>query len=146
MKCEVQYLSDVCIYRFAPVFLKAVQGFLRHRAAESGSDLENLPDAVQRTLAMLRSGLRVEEVAEKRRLNAGTIAQHIQIALEQGVALARERFVREELYDAVKEFLQIRPEAFLKDIRAAMYGEVEWYELRIAAAFVRTERESESTR
>ncbi len=143
MKREVQHLSDVCIYRFAPMFLKAVQGFLRHRAAESGSDLESLPDAVQRTLVMLRSGLRVEEVAEKRRLNPGTIAQHIQIALEQGVALPRERFVREELYDAVKEFLQIRPEAFLKDIRAAMYGEVEWYELRIAAAFVRTERSAE---
>lgn len=143
MKREVRYLSDVCLYRFAPIFLQAVQGFLRHRAAENGLDASTLPDAVQRTLAMLRSGLTVEETAHKRHLNVGTVAQHIQVAVEQGVMLERGRFVREELYAVVKEFLQIRPDAFLKDIRAAVHGEVEWYELRIAAAFARSERETQ---
>ncbi|MCU0424459.1 MAG: RecQ family ATP-dependent DNA helicase [Candidatus Kapabacteria bacterium] len=139
MKREVRYLSDVCIYRFAPQFLKLVQEYIRRKAAQNGTDAGELPDNVQRSLEMLRSGMSVEEVAEKRHLNAGTIAQHIQIALEQGVVLPRERFVREELYAAVKEFLQIRPEAFLKDIRQAIHGDVEWWELRVAAAFVRGE-------
>ena len=140
MKREVRYLSNVCLSRFAPIFLKAVQGFLRHRAQESGLDSVNVPEAVQRTLELLRSGLSVREVAEKRRLNVGTVAQHIQVALEQGVMLPRERFVSENLYATVRDFLRIRPDAFLKDIRAAIHGEVEWYELRIASAFVRSEQ------
>lgn len=139
MKREVWYLSDVCLYRFAPQFLKLVQEYIRQRATHNSTDTAILPDNVQRSLEMLRSGLGVEEVAEKRNLNVGTIAQHIQIAIEQGVMLPRERYVREELYATVKEFLAIRPEAFLKDLRQAVHGEVEWWELRIAAAFVRAE-------
>lgn len=139
MKREVRYLSDVCLYRFAPQFLKLVQEYIRQRATHNSTDTAILPDNVQRSLEMLRSGLGVEEVAEKRNLNVGTIAQHIQLAIEQGVILPRERYVREELYATVKEFLAIRPEAFLKDLRQAVHGEVEWWELRIAAAFVRAE-------
>jgi hypothetical protein len=72
-------------------------------------------------------------------LNAGTIAQHIQSALEEGVQLRRETYVTDELYFPVQDFVRIRPDAFLKDIRAILVQECDWAELRIAAAFARRE-------
>jgi hypothetical protein len=63
--------------------------------------------------------------------------------LEEGVHLERERFVQPPLYDAVEQILAVRPEAFLKDIKMllpAEYSAAEWWELRVAAAFVRSAR------
>jgi hypothetical protein len=49
-------------------------------------------------------------------------------------------YVRDEIYEQTREFLRARPDAFLKDIRAALALDVDWHELRIAAAFARAER------
>ncbi|TAE27844.1 MAG: RecQ family ATP-dependent DNA helicase [Candidatus Kapaibacterium sp.] len=139
MKREVRHLGQVCMLRFAPLFLKAVQGFIAHESAQNGNDMYTLAPAVRTTIEMLRGGMSLQEVAEKRRLTVETLAQHIQSALEQGTSLRREDYVAEELYLIIRDYLRIRPDAFLKDIRAMLHTETEWHILRIAAAFARRE-------
>lgn len=139
MKREVRHLNQLCTVRFAPMFLTIVKAFLAHEASKTGDDLYNCSPTVRTTIEMLRAGCSLEDVAAKRRLNEGTIAQHIQSALEQGVSLRRETYVADALYFPVLDFLRIRPDAFLKDIRAVIVEECEWAELRIATAFARRE-------
>lgn len=139
MKREVRHLNQYCTVRFAPIFLPIVQAFISHEAAKNGDDLYKLSATVRASIELLRTGLSLEDVAEQRHLTLGTIAQHIQSALEQGVQLKRESYVADDLYFVVLDFLRIRPDAFLKDVRAVMQKEYDWAELRIATAFARRE-------
>jgi ATP-dependent DNA helicase RecQ len=149
MRREVRNLSDLCTMRFAPLFLAAVRDFMSERAATTGDDMCTLAETVRRTVELLRAGEVPETVADKRGVNVRTVGQHIEVALEEGVHLERERFVQPPLYDAVQQILAVRPEAFLKDIKMLLPAELsgaEWWELRVAAAFVRTERRERSLR
>jgi ATP-dependent DNA helicase RecQ len=140
VKRETRYASNLFLHRFAPVFLAAVEEFLRQKAVQNGDDLATLPESVRRSVEMLRAGETLAAVATKRHIAEATVAQHIQTALEHGVQLERRLYVRDEIYEQTREFLRARPDAFLKDIRAALALDVDWHELRIAAAFARAER------
>ncbi|MCS6808622.1 MAG: helix-turn-helix domain-containing protein, partial [Bacteroidota bacterium] len=136
---ELQYSSNIFIYRCAPRLLDIVRTYVRQQTAQQHNPLEHLPHGIQQSIRMLLSGYSIEEVAQRHRLPISTVAHHIHIALDQGISLPRERFVHDSLYATVKEFLRTQPYGFVQDIRSVIHEEVEAWKIRIAAAFARKE-------
>jgi ATP-dependent DNA helicase RecQ len=135
----VPQMGKIFHSRFAAVFVRAVQEYCSRESAITGADTHHLPPSVQKSVELAREGHSVEGIAEQRGLTSGTIAQHLQSAIEHGVMFSRVHFVDDELYAPVRELLRMRPHAALKDVRAALELECEWPEIRLAVAFARQE-------
>jgi len=133
-------LSTMFISRFAEEFLRV----LRENKAqeEQPKTLKKASASVQATVALLQDGNSLSMTAELRGISVGSIAAHIQEAVEQGIDLPRNFLVSDEVYEGVKAVLRRKPRALLKDLRLELGAEIDFADLRVAAAFARKDIES----
>jgi ATP-dependent DNA helicase RecQ len=139
IKRAVPRIGVMFMTRFAPMFLQTVQNFSARQAAKSGKDTAALSATVLATVECAREGLLLHDIAEQRGLSPGTVAQHLQEAIEQGTLLERRQFVADDLMAELRNLLQTRPELALRDVRLLARTECHIAELRIALAFARRE-------
>lgn len=132
---RIRGLGEMFMSRWAKDFLRV----LRDESAveEQEKQEAQLKPTVVTTLEFLRKGNSVEKIAELRLMAAGTIAQHIQEAVERGVDVPQEYLFSNETYAAVRKVLHRRPRALLKDLRAELGAEYDYALLRVVTAFVR---------
>ncbi len=135
-------IGPVFVNRHGADFLHIVR---QHIAAErSYSQVStSLPSRVRSTLAAARKGASLQQVATERGLSISTIARHLQEAIEAGARLERDSFVSEQLFFQVRDYLSRHSHASLREIRAAISGDCDFADLRLAAAFARRELTAE---
>ncbi len=137
---RVPGLSTMFISRFADEFLRVLRD---DKAREEQPKLEtSISAAVKSTVAMVREGHSLTSIAEARSISTGSVAAHIQEALEAGIQLERRSIVQDSVYEAVLRILRRKPRALLKDLRIELGAEIDFADLRVAAAFARLEIET----
>ncbi len=139
IKRAVPRIGVMFMTRFAPMFLEVVRQFSAREAANNGSDTATLSATVLATVECAREGRSLEDIAEQRRLSLGTVAHHLQEAIEQGTLLERQQFVSDALMAELRSLLQARPNLVLRDARLLSRTECHVAELRVALAFARRE-------
>ncbi len=98
-----------------------------------------LPIRLLRTYQLWGEGCSLEEIAGRSALQPSTVSNHVQELLEAGAAMPIEHFVTGGIVRRVRDELERMPRATLRELRALLGGAVEYPQLRIAAAWVRTE-------
>lgn len=132
---KIKGIGDMFISRWAKEFLYV----LRDETAMDDKHEEEtqLPATVMTTLEYVRNGNSIEKIAEMRSLSTGTIAQHIQQALEKGSSVPRQHLISQNLYDVVRPIILRKPYVLLKDLRVEIGAEYDYALLRVVTAFVR---------
>ncbi len=132
-------LSTMFISRFADEFLRA----LRENKAqeEQPQALKRVSASVQATIALLNEGNNLSTIAELRGLSIGSVAAHIQEAIELGVDVQRSTLITDDVFDAVRAVIRRKPRALLKDLRLEIGADIDFAELRVAAALARRDIE-----
>jgi ATP-dependent DNA helicase RecQ len=124
--------------RFAEPFLRVLHESQAEETEEK-PDKKELSSGVLKTLEFIKQGWTIEKISEARGVTPGTIAQHIQEALESGLALKRSQFISDDLYGLVFTFLKKQANAPLREIRASIGSQYDYPQLRVAACFARKE-------
>jgi ATP-dependent DNA helicase RecQ len=136
---KIRGLGEQFVSRWAKDFLRVLD-YERAKEQNSTKDQKNtLSYTVQLTVDLANQGLGVESIAQERGITTGTVAMHIQEAIERGATVRRANIVSDEVYTACYDIIRQRPKALLKDIRVVIGGETDYAVLRIATAFARKE-------
>lgn len=87
------------------------------------------------TLELLNQGLSPAQIASQRELNPVTIISHIATLYEQGYKVNIQQYLNQAEYQAIKKaFLQLGPEAKLKEIFEHLQEAYDYFKIRLAAA------------
>jgi len=132
---KIKGLGDMFISRWSKEFMFVLRD-------ETANDDKPESDAklsltVTTTLEYVRKGNSLEKIAELRQMSTGTIAQHIQEAIEKGSSVPRENLISQSLYEIVRPILLRKPYVLLKDLRAELGAEYDYALLRVVTTFVR---------
>ena len=91
----------------------------------------------QRTLALYRQGLSVEEIARERNLTQGTVISHLTELVETGEAVDVERLIRPGHYEVIVDALQRVGSDMLRPVKDFLGDEYSFDEIRLVRAMTR---------
>ncbi len=91
----------------------------------------------QRTLALYRQGLSIEEIANERNLKSSTIISHLSELAEAGEAIDIDRLVRPEHYQVIVDALQQVGDDLLRPVKDFLGDEYSYEEIRLVRASLR---------
>lgn len=107
-----------------------------------GRDGSALPTTVKHTWALHRDGLSLEEIAERRGLSTGTIAQHIARLIEAGEIDDVSAWVDRRTLWRVRKAAGDGPIGALRPIKEALGDDVTYEQLHIARAYLGAHEDS----
>ncbi len=91
----------------------------------------------QRTLALYRQGLSVEEIARERNLKRSTIMDHLVELAEAGEAIDIDRLVRPDHYEVIVDALQRVGDDLLRPVKDYLGDEYSFEEIKLVRSFLR---------
>jgi ATP-dependent DNA helicase RecQ len=94
----------------------------------------------QRTLALYRQGLSIEEIARERNLKRSTIMDHLVELAEAGEAVDLDRLVRPDHYEVIVDALQRVGSDMLRPVKDYLGDEYSFEEIRLVRAVMRQAR------
>ncbi len=135
-------LNSMFVNRYGDEFIRVLRD---DRAKDHQEQKQRtLAPSVQATISLIAQGKSLEAIAELRHLSIGTVAAHIQEAIEQGIELDRSLLITNAVFEQVLAVIRKKPRALLKDLRFELGSDTPYAELRVAVAFARAEIERES--
>lgn len=99
-------------------------------------------ETYQTTFALLREGLNIREIAEKRGLTVGTIESHTVKGIQNG-EIPPEQVISEEEFKTLGRFFKDDPDTILSPIFEKMDGKYTYGKLRMVRAAMRREMKSQ---
>ncbi|KAA9346051.1 DNA helicase RecQ [Adhaeribacter soli] len=97
------------------------------------------------TFDLLKQGLSPEQIAKQRELNPVTIFSHIATLYEQGYEINIKQYLNGTEYQAIKAaFMQLGPEAKLKEIYEYLQETYDYFKIRLAAAVFNKENKRQA--
>jgi ATP-dependent DNA helicase RecQ len=135
---EFEGISPILVKSYGNSFIELIKHCISKKNENKIKKFE-LSETNNTTYQLIQSGLSMVETAEKRNLTIGTIASHLQEAVEAGYDLDRDKFCSNELYDKIKELLKNKPNQRLAEIRELLDSEIGYPLLRVAVALARRE-------
>jgi ATP-dependent DNA helicase RecQ len=118
--------------QYGPLFIAEI---LKAQSAQEHDS--ELSPTVRITHAFVKQGYSLDEIASKRSLTIGTIAQHVQSIIETGLEQECTYLVSKELLSSMLGLYQQMPFGLLKQYRAQLGDGYEFAELRIALALIK---------
>ncbi len=94
----------------------------------------------QQTLALLKQGLNIAEIARERNLKAATIADHIALLLEAGEQIEVQQFVPATRYQIIAAALQQVGETELRPVKDFLGDNYSYDEIRLVRIHLRSLR------
>ncbi|HEX9134945.1 MAG TPA: helix-turn-helix domain-containing protein, partial [Ktedonobacteraceae bacterium] len=91
----------------------------------------------QRTLALYRQGLSIEEIASERNLKPSTISSHLSELAEAGEAIDIDRLVQPEHYPVIVDALHQIGDDLLRPVKDFLGDEYSYEEIRLVRASLR---------
>lgn len=104
---------------------------LRKKAAKGESDLE--------TLAMLREGLTIEEIARRRRLRPSTVSRHVLTLLDAGEDIDLSKLVPAAKADTIRKAMKSTHDFSLRGLKAVLPPHVSYEDIQLVLAMRRLE-------
>ena len=104
----------------------------------------NLPSTARRTFELHREGLGIDEIAARRGLAPGTIAQHLAQFVEQGEIEDVREWVSDADLARVWRFARGEPIGALRPLYDALDGDLSYDQLKIARAYLKRALEAMS--
>ncbi|MFM2134180.1 MAG: hypothetical protein RL156_1461 [Bacteroidota bacterium] len=135
----IRGIGRVFLERYAREFLAVIGD--QHQSDATHSAEDNLTARQRELLQLVREGYDVSRIAANSRTAVGSLAAELQDMIMAGVDVPPHQLVPARVVASVRKELQKNPRAMLKDLRAAIGPESSPAELRIAAAYVRRERQ-----
>ncbi len=132
-------VSDFFIRRYAQDFLRAIRRAQAKDPSMTKAPEKTLSGSARASVESIQSGNSLQTTAELRGLSAGTVAAHLQEAIELGIELNVASLISSDVFFDVKKALRKNPRALLKDLRAEIGSRIDFAELRVAAALARRE-------
>ncbi|MBL7997282.1 MAG: RecQ family ATP-dependent DNA helicase [Candidatus Kapabacteria bacterium] len=132
---DVRGVGELFMTRWAAEFLYAINS--ERSNTDDDQDGDGISATVRTSVEYARKGYSLQKIAQMRSMSAGTVAQHLQDAIERGLELDMHALVSARLYENVRLVLLKRPRALLKDIREELGGDTDYALLRVAVAFAR---------
>ncbi len=111
---------------------KTESAFLKKKTVKGESDLE--------TLAMLREGLTLKEIARRRRLRPSTVTRHVLGLLDAGEDLDVAKLVAPSLVRTVRQAMKSTHDFSLKGLKAVVPPYVSYEDIQLVLAIGRRER------
>jgi len=105
---------------------------LRKKAAKGESESE--------TLAMLREGLTIEEIARRRRLQPSTVSRHVLTLLDAGVDIDLSKLVPPAVADTIRRAMKSTHDFSLRGLKAVLPPHVTYEDIQLVLAMRRMER------
>ncbi len=94
----------------------------------------------QRTLALYRQGLSVEEIARERNFKRSTIIEHLVELAEAGEAIDIKELVQPEHFEVIMDALQRVGSDMLKPVKDCLGDEYSYDEIRLVRAVMKQDR------
>jgi ATP-dependent DNA helicase RecQ len=135
----IRGIGRVFLERYAREFLAVIGD--QHQSDATHSAEDNLTARQRELLQLVREGYDVSRIAANSRTAVGSVAAELQDMIMAGVDVPPHQLVPARVVASVRKEIQKNPRAMLKDLRAAIGPESSPAELRIAAAYVRRERQ-----
>lgn len=85
---------------------------------------------------MFSDGMDVAAIAKQRQLNEGTIAGHLALAIEAGLAVTASRLVTREMIERMRPLLAAHGTASMRPIFDELGGTMDYGRIRIACALI----------
>lgn len=115
---------------YGNVFLTAISDFLNKNKKKKG-------DTYKQTLAYIKDGKSIEEIADLRSISQTTVQSHIAHLFSINKLTDVEQFVTKKNFNKIKKYLSENPKSeALKPIYEALNGEVPYGEIRIVLSLV----------
>jgi ATP-dependent DNA helicase RecQ len=134
---------------YCETFTKEIRDYCISHNLSMDVDSQRVPKAVpsanggvtlQRTLALYRQGLSVEEIARERNLTQGTVISHLTELVEAGEAVDVERLIRPGHYEVIVDALQRVDSNMLRPVKDFLGDEFSFDEIRLVRAMTRQVR------
>ena len=122
-------------------FLQIIEGYRDDLEGDTGGLA--LPIRLRPTYELYRQGYDLNEIARDTARQPSTVSGHVEELIKLGAIDDIGRFVTEGIIKSVREVIEARPYATLRELRALTGGGIDFPELRIAAQWVRSAETAE---
>ncbi len=115
--------------------IEAINNFLNSRNMTTEKEI-HLPESVRITLNMIREGLSLIEICERRNLSDTLISEHIITLIENSFEIELEKLIPHEHIKLIKEAIRNSKSSFLPAIKSSLPEEISYAEIRIVKSFL----------
>lgn len=130
---EVSGVGEAKLKEYGRVFLDAIQAFIFKKSDEG---VKTKGDSPLITFQMYKSGMNIDQIAQKRELVSGTIGSHLVTYYLQGEDVKLSDFVTKKEVGRVLEVIHEMEEPFkLKEIFETLNEELAYYQIKFALAY-----------
>ena len=136
---RISGISQVFVQKFSKLFLTEISK-LKNAPKE-----QKLSKVAQDTLKLINQGLNFEQLSKRLFSNRAMAASYIQEVVESGYRVDRKRFVDDDVFQKVKEFVVAHPEINWRESQGDIDVDLDLPMLKMVAAFVKRELFDEST-
>ncbi len=136
---RIKGVGDIKLERYGHRFLEKITGYCRQNGIKEIEIVKpaiagSKPDTCRKTMELLKNGLSIEGVAQKRGLVTGTIVSHIEKLILSGEEISIDNFVSEEKQDAVLRCMQNLGTQSLTPVKERLGDGYSYDEIRLVRA------------
>lgn len=134
---EISGVGKHKLEKYGSLFIDEIKKFVA-----SSTTLKNIKGKTYaETFNYLREGFSIEEIAKKRNLNPLTIYSHIAYLYEKGESIDISQYISEdEINLIITAWYKLNRPNSLKEIHTYFNESVEYYKIRLALAFIKSEK------
>lgn len=133
---KIRGVGDIKLEKYSKPFLELIIAYCRERGIKQKEMAQKTAqsDTFRRTMELVKQGLNMEEIAEKRGLAAGTIASHIEKLILSGAGIDIGRFVSAEKQQEIYGCMERLGTQSLTPLKENLGDGYSYDEIRLARA------------
>ncbi|MCX8011020.1 MAG: RecQ family ATP-dependent DNA helicase [Ignavibacteria bacterium] len=133
---KINGVGEKVFLKCGDAIINEINNFLREQEEKAKTDKEkSLPQNIHTTLNMIREGMSLIEICEKRNLSDTIISEHIQSLLENSFDFDLKKLIPQEHIQQIESAIKNSNTKFLPSLKSLLPDEITYAEIRICLSY-----------
>ncbi len=132
---RIKGVGEKIFLKCGEAMIQEVNSFLNEIQNDRDDKAKNLPQNIRTTLNMIREGMSLVEICEKRNLSDTIISEHVQTLLENSFDINIAQLIPLKNIELIKEAIEKSESNFLPVIKSHLPKEISFAEIRICLSY-----------
>ncbi|MBU2446621.1 MAG: RecQ family ATP-dependent DNA helicase [Bacteroidetes bacterium] len=132
---RIKGVGEKVFLKCGEAMIQEVISFLNEKQNEGDDKAKNFPQNIRTTLNMIREGMSLVEICEKRNLSDAVISEHVQTLIENSFNINITQLIHLKNVELIKEALEKTKSNFLPVIKSNLPDDISFAEIRICMSY-----------
>ncbi|MBM4177061.1 MAG: RecQ family ATP-dependent DNA helicase [Ignavibacteria bacterium] len=132
---RVKGVGEKVFLKCGEAMIQEVNSFLNEIQNDGNDKAKNLPQNIRTTLNMIREGMSLVEICEKRNLSNAIISEHVQTLIDNSFDINIAQLIPIKNIELIKEAMEKSESRFLPVIKSYLPDEISFAEIRICLSY-----------